>query len=555
MRLRDFAPVCCALASITVLNRAHAHDLLRTIDNLGGAYLDWASATRLDDLDGDGIDELAIVRPLDWFQTTNDVRILSGASGSVLRTIPIQGCCLAPESLGLIEDLDGDGLSDLIVQGSVYSPATGSLLLVTSGQLACSIGDVDADGVSDLAISTPEFFAPDGLSIPNGAGYVEVVSGATGITRWHIAGDNTAEGFGGLIAPAGDFDGDGRGDVLATTNRYTLGSHPANYVRILSGRNGAQLFHAALPNPSSIDFQGYPRNGAARALRDIDGDGTTDIVVGEPTWRRARAISGATGATLWTRTIPPHALGADGLYFYGETVATVFDVDGDGVRDVMVGARQPSIPGGGCCNPPMHYGTGFCELLSGSTGNLLHVFVGSRRDSQFGSFAKAIGDLDGDGVAEIAIGSMAGGLRIFSGRAGYSAPANECEGFTPQGAQVPLTIGWTGSTSAGAANFALTIAHAYPGGSGRFAFAPFAASELFRYVTSAPSTSLSCLQGHVAPVGVPFAVGSDGSAVQRVRLGASGSPFAVGTTWHFQFAQMHNGRMATSDALALTVTP
>lgn len=573
MRVRDFIPATLAVAIGSIGTPAQAHDLLRTISPVRGQlgyYWDWGSVQGLDDLDGDGIGELAIARGTDLFQSSTEVRVISPVTGNVLRTITGLACCMEPDSLAPAGDYDGDGIGDLIIQGSVYSPVTGTLLFATAGRVACAIGDVNADGVGDFAIGDSQQMDGTGIAILNGNGFVEVVSGATGSPLWHVAGDSQDDGFGGTLAPAGDFNGDGKGDVLATTHGWTYSTaNTANYVRVLSGKNGAQLFNLTLA--SAWAFQGGPGDGAARVFRDIDGDGVSDVVVGEPSARRARAVSGATGTTLWTRTIQPHVSGIEIGYYYGETVSTVSDADGDGFLDVLVGARQPALHLGGTLQATVPIGTGFVELLSGRTGALLHVFVGSVRGSQFGAFAKGIGDIDGDGRREIAIGAatdgqggiglgaQSGGLRLYSGRAGYSSPTDECAGFTPRGAQLPLTIGGLGSTSASAQNFALRATNAIAGSPMRFFYSSQAATNMTRQILPAltypKGSSLSCLQAPAFALPPLGTVADDGSVTYRLRLGAPNGLFPIGTTWHFQFAQWRNGVLMTSDALALTVTP
>ena len=96
----------------------------------------------------------------------------------------------------------------------------------------------------------------------------------------------------------------------------------------------------------------------------------------------------------------------------GHFVGAAFDVNHDFVNDVMV--SEPSI------------GSGSLFVRSGGDWSLLRVFQGDHADDQFGFSAAGVGDVNGDGYADIAVGApwsdgngqRSGMVRMHSGKTG-----------------------------------------------------------------------------------------------------------------------------------------
>src|SRR5690606_32306769 len=92
-------------------------------------------------------------------------------------------------------------------------------------------------------------------------------------------------------------------------------------------------------------------------------------------------------------------------------LAAAGDVDGDGLTDVLVGAWRADGQ------------TGRVELRSGADGALIRQHVGNGPEDRMGYALCGMGDLDGDGRADYALGATQEGfgpgyVRVVSGASG-----------------------------------------------------------------------------------------------------------------------------------------
>ncbi len=192
------------------------------------------SVAGADDFDGDGVPEVIVGALYANSGNTGSVFVLSGATGALLRrhdgTYWWEGF---GNSVGATGDLDGDGVGDLIIgapysrasglagsgRALVFSGAAGNLLHEFQGiraadQLGWSVsgaGDTDRDGIEDLVIGAAN--ASPGV---NRAGAVFLYSGATGQTINVLEGISPHASLGTAVAGAGDANGDGYADFLAS---------------------------------------------------------------------------------------------------------------------------------------------------------------------------------------------------------------------------------------------------------------------------------------------------------------------------------------------------
>jgi len=299
------------------------------------------------------------------------------------------------------------------------------------GFAASFLGDVDGDGVGDYAVGAFD-------AKPGGEAYVW--SGRTGALLYTLVAEQAADEFGADLGPVGDLDGDGHADfyVVAPLSPQDQYLSSDGRVYLVSGATGAVLRH----------FDGTNLEGIRNAcgIGDVDGDQVPDVAAYSFVYGRAHAYSGATGALLWSVQqavnevfsgplagvgdvngdgIPDLCVagsgflvqpfvgiysGVDGTEIYriargASDVTTVPDVDGDGVREIVVGSQ----------GDPKHAGAVYVH--SGASGTLLYTLNDTVPGACFGLHVADAGDVDGDGVHEIGVVSFPYAARTnFLGR-------------------------------------------------------------------------------------------------------------------------------------------
>jgi hypothetical protein len=271
------------------------------------------------------------------------------------------------------------------------------------GGSCAGAGDVDADGTPDYIVGSPG----DDATAPN-AGGAFVHSGRTGELLLAIHGEHAGDRLGISVAGAGDLDGDGHADLVVGAHRSDVGGLDAGQVKAISGSTGAELYSV---NGAAGEFLGMAVAGAG----DVDGDGTPDLLAGAP-FSDAGAADG--GRVCVLSGVDGHALlvvaGTAANGQLGTAVAGVGDIDGDGAPELIAGAPVASGPTAKC---------GRVLLISSLDGSVLRTFTGDAAHDSFGASVAAAGDMDGDGRGDLLVGARypdgggldAGLVRAYSG--------------------------------------------------------------------------------------------------------------------------------------------
>ncbi len=495
-----------------------------------------ATCAAVGDVDADGWPDVGVGASLaSWNgNASGSAYVRSGFDGSLLHRFDGDA---ADDRMGVAlagaGDVDNDGFADVLAGAfrsdlvqpdagvvKLLSGRTGGLIALYGGEAGfsamghalASFGDTNGDGFVDFGMGNH-------LGATLG-GRVLVGSGFDGSILMSIVGPAPLGSFGYTVAGAGDLDADGFDDFLAgAPTADPAGTANAGEAYAFSGKTGAVLHTVAGQNVSEL--VGWRLSGAG----DVNHDGRDDVLLGLPFdstnghWAgAAKVLSGLDFSVLRVH------FGSSDEDQFGVAVAGRADVDLDGDVDYLVGASGDDVSG---------TGGGAFTCFAGASG-LVNFQVADDADpvESLGAALAVLGDLDADGVADLAVGfgsampgpGHPGAARVYSMRCGTMKPAGL--GCAGAGGFTPTLVGSPTCGAVAGSSVTLTLAKANGGALAAFLVGPGAGSTP---VGGGCFLNLSAVIGAPIPLAVGGVGPGNGSLVLTTTLPASlsGVPFAI----------------------------
>jgi hypothetical protein len=426
------------------------------------------------DLNGDGLADIVM-----GFPTHSNGQSSEGGFGvfqstkAFLGGLPFVESNEANAQMGYVVmgagDVNGDGFGDLMVsapyhangqvdEGQVFAYLGGPDRMTSNApffvpgpltnwragwSVACA-GDVNGDHFDDFLVGDP--FASNTLT---SEGRVRLFYGGPGgadpVADWQIFSGQASAQLGVSVARAGDVNGDGFGDVIVGADQYN--GHGAAWVYYMP--TGSGIPPTLLEGTGAGDHFG----GAVASAGDVNGDGFGDVIVGAQLDDAPAADAGRAfvylGSAKGLKTTPQAVLVPVGLRLanahYGAAVACAGDFNGDGYDDVIVGEPnrdyQPD-PDAGIIPQ-----AGAFEVYLGSpSGIQTSPWFGltwAVAGWASGNSVASAGDVDGDGYADVVVGTPFANSTtgLVDAYAGGPSPFTHSHLFSRNGDQVSSAFG------------------------------------------------------------------------------------------------------------------
>lgn len=363
------------------------------------------------------------------FPVTIDPLIVNGNPGNVGTLLKkdqaLSNMGFAVSTAG---DVNGDGYSDVIVGAPFYDnghnnegaafvyhgSATGlggtpaSILESNQadskfGMSVSNAGDVNGDGLGDVIVGAPLY---DNQESNEGAAYVyhgATVAGINTVAAVILESNQPNANLGQSVALAGDVDGNGFSDVIVGANMYDKNENNEGVAFVYHGSGtGIKSIAATILESNQPDAQfGFSVKGAG----DVNGDGYSDVIVGAWTFDSGESNEGA--AFIYHGSVTGVGVNAvtllqsnQPLAYFGFSVSTAGDVNGDGFSDVIVGGFLYDNGQGNEGGAFIYQGS-----ANGIGTNVTKLLECNQANAQFGASVSAAGDVNGDGYADVIVGA------------------------------------------------------------------------------------------------------------------------------------------------------
>jgi hypothetical protein len=394
-----------------------------------------ASVSNAGDINGDGLDDVIVGAPyIDSGEQDEGMAIVyygsteNGPGNSKALQCNQAGAKFG-YSVSAAGDVNGDGYDDVIVgapsfdkgviQGAAFifhggpgginpNPAIildNGLTGTDYGSSVSIAGDIDRNGYADVIVGAPKYSKSNPAILEAGAVYIYkgssngIVSAGAMLTT-----DLPGSHLGTSVDGAGDVNGDGYSDVIAGADKSNIGQAEEGAARVYYGSPVGIPSNSPANTILQSNQAGAALGGSVAGAGDVNGDGYGDVIVGAFKYDGGENNEGAAmvyyGSSNGLDFQNPSILqiNQSGAWF-GYSVASAGDVNGDGYSDVVVGAQYYDKG---------HDSEGGTWVFHGSqmgvNANSSFSAVGGQDFAQFGISVSGAGDVNGDGYSDIIIG-------------------------------------------------------------------------------------------------------------------------------------------------------
>lgn len=309
------------------------------------------------------------------------------------------------------------------------------------GYVVAGVGDLDGDRRGELALMANTADSSDTTPARASNGRIYVVRGQAGTGTVDVGAGagplltliGVTPGQLSAITPVGDVDGDGVGDLVVgayTAIAFGRSTASGRAFAVSGAKRG--VVDLAVEDNSLFTvggaFAGHRLGIGAAAAGDVNDDGRADVLLGADSTNAANSdaayvIFGGASGTLDTADLGTRGyriLGAPGSSA-GYSIAPAGDVDHDGRDDVLVGGYGAGTAGSAWLVPGVADVTtlkannagGGSALVPANTADVtryvaladLAPLAGVSAGERFGRQVANVGDVDGNGAADLAFGA------------------------------------------------------------------------------------------------------------------------------------------------------